>query len=129
MRYKKVTDKQVTYIFNNVISPRIEYRSQLQLKLPAEISEFRHVEMSKLVSTFRHCHFEMPKCRNNFDMSNCRNSKNRFFRNISASRDRIRTKQPPFDSSRRGGSNKPCFIFLRSPDVEIFNETSINRHF
>ena len=31
MRYKKVTDKQVTYIFNNVIAPRIEYRSQLQL--------------------------------------------------------------------------------------------------
>jgi hypothetical protein len=35
----------------------------------------------------------------------------------------------PFDSSRWGESNELCFIFLRSLDGEIFNETSIIRHF
>ena len=43
--------------------------------------------------------------------------------NISASSGRRKMKLPPFDAAWRGGSNELRYIFLRSLDTEIFNET------
>src|SRR5439155_17777918 len=44
---KSLTDKQLIYIFNRVIVPRIEYRSQLSI--------FTRNECSKFMSVFRTC--------------------------------------------------------------------------
>ena len=91
--------------------------------MPAETKEFRHVEMSKLVSTFRHRPSNLSKCRNSFDMSKLPK-----LWLVKITIDRRMMIYSSLEPPRRAESNGGKIVILRTIDGKLLSKTSTIRH-